>query len=61
MKSFKVHIGKVMCAALSQDQSRMVTAGSDKFLKIFDVANFDLITSIKTEFEPGHAVEFVNK
>ena len=59
VKSYKAHSGKVVSAALSLDQNRMVTAGCDKFLKIFDVANFDLITSIKTGFEPGPAIEFL--
>ena len=38
----------------------MVTAGADKMLKVFDVANFDLIMTVPTEYVPNQ-VQFVSK
>ena len=60
MKTFKAHTGAITAACVSSDQDRLCTVSqSDRQLKIFDVANFDLIQSIDLEFEPGCGISFV--
>ena len=63
VKAVKAHGGRVSCAALSQDQTRLATACTkDRTMKLYDVANFDLIyvVNFTQDFVPGFGLEFIN-
>jgi len=54
-------MGKITGCALSSNEMRLATvSGFDSSLKVFDVANFDLMHSIKLKFVPD-LCEFINK
>ena len=42
VKAFKAHTGPIKQLSISRDQDRLISLGSDS-IKLFDVANFDLI------------------
>ena len=58
VKNFKAHSGLITGASLSKNQDLLCSVGLDKTLKIFDVPNCDLKTSIKLNFVPS-ACEFI--
>eukprot|EP01090_Pellita_catalonica_P011328 TRINITY_DN2292_c0_g2_i1.p1 TRINITY_DN2292_c0_g2~~TRINITY_DN2292_c0_g2_i1.p1 ORF type:complete len:283 (+),score=18.65 TRINITY_DN2292_c0_g2_i1:62-850(+) len=53
VKHFRAHLGSIHGFALSHDGDHLATTSSDKHLKIFDVASFDMINMIELSFEPG--------
>jgi len=52
-KQFKAHLGPVTGLAVSSDGSVCASVSSDKTVKVFDVATFDLIAMLKLSFVPG--------
>ena len=61
VKSFRAHTSRISDSALSSNELRLATvATKDQSLKIFDVANFDLMHMIKLKFAP-ELCEFINK
>jgi len=52
-KQFKAHLGPIKGASVSSDGSLYASISSDKTVKIFDIATFDLIAMIRLPFEPG--------
>ena len=64
MKAFKAHSGQISAAVLSHDQNRLATTcAQDGVMKIFDVANFDLIEIVRftANFEPGLSLAYITK
>jgi peptidylprolyl isomerase domain and WD repeat-containing protein 1 len=57
-KNFKAHSGLITGASLSRNNDLLCTVGLDKTLKIFDVANCDLLSAVKLNFVPS-CCEFV--
>jgi peptidylprolyl isomerase domain and WD repeat-containing protein 1 len=58
VKNFKAHSGLITGASLSKNQDLLCSVGLDKTLKIFDVLNCDLKTSVKLNFIPN-GCEFI--
>lgn len=52
VKHYRAHLGAVVALDISFDGTLLATAGADKFLKVFDVVNFDMINMIKLDFAP---------
>ncbi|GAB4814723.1 hypothetical protein N2152v2_001769 [Parachlorella kessleri] len=59
-KHFKAHLGPVTGLAVSNDGSLCASISSDKSVKVFDVASFDMIAMLRLPFVPG-VVEWVFK
>jgi peptidylprolyl isomerase domain and WD repeat-containing protein 1 len=57
-KNFKAHTGLITGVSLSKNHDLLCSVGFDKTLKIFDVLNCDLKTSVKLNFSPS-ACEFI--
>ena len=61
VKTYRAHAGRVSCIALSANEQKLASVSpKDMSLKIFDVANFDLMHMIKLKFEPNQC-EFIHK
>ena len=61
VKTFRAHLKQITGVALSQNQQRLATiCQAEESLKLFDVANFDIIHMTKLGFAPS-VCEFVNK
>lgn len=52
VKDFKAHVSPIISAATTDDGSLYVTLATDKTAKVFDVANFDLMSILDLEFVP---------
>lgn len=57
-KQFKAHLGPITGLAVSLDGSFCASISSDKTIKVFDVATFDMIAMIKLDYVPG-CVEWI--
>ncbi|KAI9010691.1 hypothetical protein DFJ74DRAFT_685365 [Hyaloraphidium curvatum] len=55
VKHYRAHLGAVIALDVSFDGTLLATVGVDKFLKVFDVVNFDMINMIKLDFAPRTA------
>jgi len=54
-------LGRVSCVALSANEQRLATVSpKDNSLKVFDVANFDMMHMVKLKFSP-ELCEFVHR
>lgn len=53
VKDYRAHLGAVTAYALSPDNQVFATASTDKMIKIFDVANFDMIGMVGAGCVPG--------
>ncbi|CAL5228960.1 g12192 [Coccomyxa viridis] len=60
-KDFRAHIGPVKDLALSHDGSMLVSIADDKSIKIFDVANIDMMAMLRLPFLPGCAAWIFKK
>ena len=61
VKTYRAHMGKITGCALASNEMRLATvSGCDSGLKVFDVANFDLMHMIKLKFVPN-VCEFIHK
>ena len=58
VKNFKAHSGHITGVSLSRNHDLMCTVSVDKTLKIFDIANCDLMTVVRLSFSP-YACEFI--
>lgn len=54
-KQFKAHLGPIIGLCVSSNGSLCASISSDKTVKVFDVATFDMIAMIKLDFSPGCA------
>lgn len=52
VRKYRAHYSPFIAACLSYDGSLLATAAHDKTIKIFDVANFDMINLINLPFVP---------
>ena len=52
-KQYRAHLGPVTALAVSADGTLAATASTDRSVKVFDVASFDMIAMLKLDFEPG--------
>ncbi|EMR11486.1 hypothetical protein PNEG_00500 [Pneumocystis murina B123] len=52
VKHYKAHLGPVISTSVSTDGSLFSSVSSDKSLKIFDIANFDMINEITLGYTP---------
>ena len=57
-KQFKAHVGPITGLSVSGDGSFCASISSDKTVKVFDVATFDMIAMIRLDYVPG-CVEWV--
>lgn len=53
-KQFRAHLGPISGLSVSSNGSLCASISRDRSAKVFDVATFDMIGMIKTEFEPGY-------
>ena len=54
VKHFRSHVGAVTGMAASADGSFLATVcAQDKSLKMYDIVNFDMISMVKLDYEPG--------
>jgi peptidylprolyl isomerase domain and WD repeat-containing protein 1 len=61
VKTFRPHLGRVSCVTLSANELRLASVSpKDQSLKVFDVANFDLMHFLKLKFEPN-LCEFIHR
>ena len=61
VKTFRVNMSAITCMCLSPNEQRLATSCSaEQSIKVFDVANFDLMNMIKVNFVPT-LICFVNK
>lgn len=58
VKHFKAHSGLITGVSLSRDHNLLATVSIDKTLKIFDIANCDLMTVVRLPFSP-YSCEFI--
>lgn len=52
-KQFKAHLGPITGLAVSLDGSLCASISTDKTVKVFDVATFDMIAMIRLAYVPG--------
>ena len=52
-KEFKAHLGPITGLAVSLDGSLCASISTDKTVKVFDVATFDMIAMIRLSYQPG--------
>ena len=57
-KHYKAHLGPVTGLAVSADGTLCASISTDRSVKVFDVASFDMIAMVKLPYVPG-AVEWV--
>lgn len=57
-KQFKSHLGPITGLSVSLDGSLCASISTDKTVKVFDVATFDMIVMIRLDYIPG-CVEWV--
>jgi peptidylprolyl isomerase domain and WD repeat-containing protein 1 len=50
VKHYRAHIGLIV--DLTKNKQMLATCGSDKYIKIFDILNFDMINMLKLEYLP---------
>ncbi|KAJ1955052.1 Peptidyl-prolyl cis-trans isomerase cyp15, partial [Dipsacomyces acuminosporus] len=53
VKGFRAHLGAILAQAASHDGQMFATASSDKQIKVFDVANFDMFGIISAPCIPS--------
>ncbi|KAK9833523.1 hypothetical protein WJX81_001231 [Elliptochloris bilobata] len=59
-KHFRAHLGSVDGLAVSHDSALLVSISTDKSVKVFDVASFDMMAMLRLPFVPACA-EWVSK
>ena len=52
-KSYRAHLGAVLCLAASPDGTRLASIGDDNALKFYDVANFDMTDWVMLPYSPA--------
>lgn len=52
-KQYRAHLGPVTALAVSADGSLAASASTDRSIKVFDVASFDMIAMLSLDFQPG--------
>lgn len=53
VKTYRAHLEAVNWADVSPDGMLLATVGRDKYIKVFDVINFDAINMLKLDYVPG--------
>ncbi len=56
VKHFVAHLEPIVSFVLSIDGQRLLTASTDKTVKLFEVAQFDMAGMIELDFTPSYAV-----
>lgn len=52
VKTYRAHLEAISCADASADGQLFVTVSSDRYIKVFDVVNFDAINMLKLDYVP---------
>ena len=57
VKAYKAFKNPVAAAVVSHDGQRLlISCSEEKSIKLFDIANFDLIDVLNVDFRPGHSL-----
>eukprot|EP00887_Chlorella_sp_A99_P006803 scaffold2.g6803.t1 len=57
-KQYRAHLGPVTALAVSADSTLCASISTDRSVKVFDVASFDMIAMLRLEYVPG-CVEWI--